>query len=163
MLPRGEATKVKCQIHFGSVPEGMPMIFELEEDIKRLDRLELGGELTKITAGISSHVTSLVSNNTDRNIFLKRRTKLVEYTWLSQFYQLKSPQPNLHSRRGETSFQSYLTSRSRTRWMGATGRHESARRKLAIDFPRNATTRSWCLCKSLRWCWLLKIWSLKSS
>ena len=91
------------------------MILELEEDIELLNRLELGEELTKITAGTSSHVTSLVSNNTDRNIFLKREQNWVEYTWLSQFYQLKSPQPKLHSRRGETSFQSYLTSRSRTR------------------------------------------------
>ena len=58
------------------VPEGMPMIFELEEYIELLDRLELGGEVTKITPGTSSHVTSLVSNNTDRNIFLKRKTEL---------------------------------------------------------------------------------------
>ena len=28
MLPKGEATKVKCQVRIGSVPEGMPMIFE---------------------------------------------------------------------------------------------------------------------------------------
>lgn len=88
MLPRGEATKVKCQIHFGPVPERMPMIFELEEDIKLLDRLELGGELAKITAGTSSHVTSLVSNNTDRNIFLRRRTEL------GREHMVKSVLPN---------------------------------------------------------------------
>ena len=27
MLPKGEATKVKCQVYFRPVPEGMPMIF----------------------------------------------------------------------------------------------------------------------------------------
>ena len=70
MLPKGEATKVKCQVPFGPVPEGMPMIFELPEG------LELGEELTKITPGTSSHVTILVRNNTDRNILLKRRTEL---------------------------------------------------------------------------------------
>ena len=32
ILPKREATKVKCQIHFGPVPERMPMIFEPKED-----------------------------------------------------------------------------------------------------------------------------------
>ena len=78
MLPKGEATKVKCQIHFRSVPEpeGMPVIFEPKEDRELPDGLELGEELTKITPGTSSHVTILVRNNTDRNILLKRRTEL---------------------------------------------------------------------------------------
>ena len=75
-LPKGEATKVRCQIHFGPVPEGMPMIFEPKEDGELPDGLELGEELTKIAPGTSSHVTILVRNNTDRNILLKRRTEL---------------------------------------------------------------------------------------
>ena len=75
MLPKGEATKVKCQIHFGPVPEGMPVIFEPKEDSELPDRLELDDELTKITMGTSSHVTILVRNNTDRNILLKCRTE----------------------------------------------------------------------------------------
>ena len=75
MLPKGEATKVKCQIHFGPVPEGMPVILEPKEDSELPDRLELDEELTKITMGTSSHVTILVRNNTDRNILLKRRTE----------------------------------------------------------------------------------------
>ena len=77
-LPKGEATKVKCQIHFGLVPEGMPMIFERKEDGELPGGLRLGEELTKITPGTSSHVTILVSNNTDRNILLKLRTDLVK-------------------------------------------------------------------------------------
>ena len=76
MLPKGEASKVKCQIHFGPVPEGMPVIFEPKEDSDLPDGLELGEELTKIAPGTSSHVTILVRNNTDRNILLKRRTEL---------------------------------------------------------------------------------------
>ena len=32
MLPKGEATKVKCQVHFGPVAEGIPMIFEPNGD-----------------------------------------------------------------------------------------------------------------------------------
>ena len=71
MLPKAEATKVKCQIHFGLVSEGMPMIFEPKEDSELPDGLELGEELTKIMPGTSSHVTILVSN-----ILLKCRTEL---------------------------------------------------------------------------------------
>ena len=41
MLPKGEATKVKCQIHFGPVPEGMPMIFEPKKDSELPDGLEV--------------------------------------------------------------------------------------------------------------------------
>ena len=52
MLPKGEATKVKCQVPFGPVPEGMPMIFELPEG------LELGEEITKTTLETSSHLSS---------------------------------------------------------------------------------------------------------
>ena len=44
MLPKGEATKVKRQIHFGPVPEGMPMIFEPIEDSELPEGLELGEE-----------------------------------------------------------------------------------------------------------------------
>ena len=51
MLPKREATKVKCQIHFGPIPEGMPMIFEPKEDSELPDGLELSEELTKITPG----------------------------------------------------------------------------------------------------------------
>ena len=76
MLPKGEATRVKCQIHFGPVPEGVPMIFEPREDSELPDGLELSEELTKIASGTSSHVTILVRNNTDRNIVIKRRTEL---------------------------------------------------------------------------------------
>ena len=49
MLPKGEVTKVKCQVHFGPVPEGIPMIFEPNGDSELPERLELGEELTKIT------------------------------------------------------------------------------------------------------------------
>ena len=76
MLPKGEATNVKCQVHFGPVPEGMPMIFELIGNSKLPEGLELSEELTKIMPGTSSHVTILVCNNTDRNILLKHRTEL---------------------------------------------------------------------------------------
>ena len=76
MLPKGEPTKVKCQVHFGPVPEGMPVIFEPNGDSELPEGLELGEELTKITPGTSSHVTILVRNNADRNILLRRRTEL---------------------------------------------------------------------------------------
>ena len=64
MLPKGEATRVKCQTHFGPVPAGMSMIFEPKEDSELQDGLELSEELTKIAPGTSSHVIILVRNNT---------------------------------------------------------------------------------------------------
>lgn len=85
--PKGEATKVKCQIHFGPVPEGMPKIFEPKKDGELPDGLELGEELTKIAPGTSSHVTILVRNNTDRHILLKRRAEL------GQVHMIKSVLP----------------------------------------------------------------------
>ena len=72
MLPKGEAMKVKCQVHLGPVPEGMQMIFEPNGDSRLTEELELGEALTKITLGTSSHVTILVRNNTERNILLKQ-------------------------------------------------------------------------------------------
>ena len=42
MLPKGEATKVKCQVHFGPLLKGMPMIFEPNEDSELPEGLELG-------------------------------------------------------------------------------------------------------------------------
>ena len=59
-----KATKVKCQVQFVPVPEGMPMIFEPNGDSELPEGLELGEEITKITPGISGHVTILVRNNT---------------------------------------------------------------------------------------------------
>ena len=76
MLPKGEAAKVKCRVHFGPVSEGMPMIFEPSGNSELPEGLELGEELTNITPGTSSHLTILVRNKTDRNILLKRRTEL---------------------------------------------------------------------------------------
>ena len=52
------------------------MIFEPKEDSGLPDGLELGGEVTKIALGTSSHVTILVRNNTDRSIVIKRRTEM---------------------------------------------------------------------------------------
>ena len=76
MLPKGEATNVKCQVHFGPVPEGMPMIFEPNGNSELPEGMERGEKLTKITPGTFSHMTILVRNNTDRNIMLKCRTEL---------------------------------------------------------------------------------------
>ena len=42
MLPKGEVTKVKCHVHFGPVPEGIPMIFESNGDSELPEGLELG-------------------------------------------------------------------------------------------------------------------------
>ena len=49
MLPKGEATKVMCQVHFSPVPERMLMIFEPNVDSGFPEGLELGEELTRIT------------------------------------------------------------------------------------------------------------------
>ena len=76
MLPKGEAMKVKCQVQFRPVPEGMPMTFEPKEDSTFPDRLELSEAVTKIVPGTSSHVTILVCNNTDRDVLLKCKTEL---------------------------------------------------------------------------------------
>ena len=100
MLPKGEATKVKCQIHFGPVPEGMPVIFEPKEDSELPDGLELGEELTKIAPGTSSHVTILVRNNTDRNILLKRRTELGRVHMVKSVLPIPNP-PDLKYTREE--------------------------------------------------------------
>ena len=100
MLPKGEATKVKCQIHFGPVPEGMPVIFEPKEDSELPDGLELGEELSKIAPGTSSHVTILVRNNTDRNILLKRRTELGRVHMVKSVLPIPNP-PDLKYTREE--------------------------------------------------------------
>ena len=98
MLPKGEATKVKCQVHFGPVPEGMPMIFELTEG------LELGEELTKITPGTSSHVTILVCNNTERNILLKRRTELGQVHMVKSVLPIPNPADQKYTQGEEKSY-----------------------------------------------------------
>ena len=97
MLPKGEATRVKCQIHFGPVPEGMPMIFEPREDSELPNGLELSEELTKITSGTSSHVTILVRNNTDRNIVIKRRTELGRVHMVKSVLPIPNPPDQKYS------------------------------------------------------------------
>ena len=64
------------------------------------DGLELGEELTKITPGKSSHVTILVSNNTDRNILLKRRTELGRIHMVKSVLPIPNP-PDQICTRGE--------------------------------------------------------------
>ena len=109
MLPKGEATKVKCQVHFGPVPEGMPMIFEPNGDSELTEGLELGEELTKITPGTSSHVTILVCNNTARNILLKRRTELGQVHMVKSVLQIPNS-PDQKYTRGEEKSYSAVTS-----------------------------------------------------
>ena len=87
LLPKGEVTKVKCQVQFVPVPEGMPVIFEPNGDSELPEGLELGEEITKITPGTSGHVTILVRNNTERNILLKRRTELGRVHMVKSVYQ----------------------------------------------------------------------------
>jgi len=109
MLPKREATRVKCQIHFGPVPEGMPMIFEPKEDSELPDGLELSEELTKITPGTSSHVTILVRNNTDRNIVIKRRTELGRVHMVKSVLPIPNP-PDQKYTQGEEKPYSGATS-----------------------------------------------------
>ena len=104
MLPKGEATEVKCQIHFGPGPEGMPVIFEPKEDSELPDGLELGEELTKIALGTSSHVTILVRNNTDRNILLKRRTELGRGHMVKSVLPIPDPADQKYAREGEEPY-----------------------------------------------------------
>ena len=47
--PLLQRQSLKCQVHFGPVPEGMPMTFEPNGDSEFTEGLELGEELTKIT------------------------------------------------------------------------------------------------------------------
>ena len=103
MLPKGEATKVKCKVHFGPVPEGMPMIFEPNGDSKLTEGLELGEQLTKIIPGTSSHVTILVRNNTERNILLKRRTELGQVHMVKSVLPIPNP-PDQKYTQGEKSY-----------------------------------------------------------
>ena len=103
-LPKGGATRVKCQIHFGPVPEGMPMIFEPKEDGELPDGLELGEELTKITPGTSSHVTILVSNNTQRNILLKPRTELGRVHMVKSVLPIPNPPDQICTRGKEKPY-----------------------------------------------------------
>ena len=109
MLPKGEATKVKCQVHFGPVPEGMPMIFEPNGDSELTEGLELGEELTKITPGTSSHVTILVRNNTERNILLRRRTELGQVHMVKSVLPIPNP-PDQKYTQGEEKSYSAVTS-----------------------------------------------------
>ncbi|PFX27046.1 Transposon Ty3-G Gag-Pol polyprotein [Stylophora pistillata] len=104
MLPKGEATTVKCQTHLGPVPEGMPVIFEPKEDSELPDGVELGEELTKITPGTSSHVTILVHNNTDRNILLKRRTELGWVHTVKSVLPIRNTLDQKYSRRVEEPY-----------------------------------------------------------
>jgi len=79
---------VKCQVHFGPVPGGMPVIFEPAGSQKGL---ELSEELAQITPGTSSHVTILVRNNADRNILLKRRTELGRVHMVKSVFPMPNP------------------------------------------------------------------------
>ena len=94
----------KCQIHFGPVPEGMPVIFELKEDSEFPDELELGEEFTKIAPGTSSHVTILVRNNTDRNILLKRRTELGRVHMVKSASSIPNPADQKYTREEEEPY-----------------------------------------------------------
>ena len=98
MLPKGEATKVKSQFHFGPVPEGMPMIFEPYWDSELPEGLELGEELT------SSHVTLLVRNNTERNILLKRRTELGRVHMVKSVLPIPNPADQKYNQGEEKSY-----------------------------------------------------------
>ena len=103
MLPKGEATKVKCRIHLGPVPEGMPMIFEPKEESEIPDGLEVSEELTKISPGTSSQVTILVRNNTDRNILLKRRTELGRIHMVKSLLPIPVPADQTYIQKEETA------------------------------------------------------------
>ena len=103
MLPKGEATKVKCRIHLGPVPEGMPMIFEPKEESEIPDGLEVSEELTKISPGTSSQVTILVRNNTDRNILLRRRTELGRIHMVKSLLPIPVPADQTYIQKEETA------------------------------------------------------------
>ena len=109
MLPKREATKVKCQVHFGPVPEGMPMIFEPNGNSELPEELELGEELAKITPGTFSHMTILVCNNTDRNILLKRRAELGHVHMVKSVLPIPNP-PEQKYTQGEQEPHSGVTS-----------------------------------------------------
>ena len=103
MLPKGEATKVKCRIHLGPVPEGMPMIFEPKEESEIPDGLDVSEELTKISPGTSSQVTILVRNNTDRNILLKRRKELGRIHMVKSLLPIPVPADQTYIQKEETA------------------------------------------------------------
>ena len=67
MLPKGQPR---------ACSRGMPIIYEPKEESEIPDGLEVREEFAKISPGVSSQVTILVRNNTDRIILLKCRTEL---------------------------------------------------------------------------------------
>ena len=111
MLPKGEPTKVKSQVHFGPVPEGMPMIFEPNEIIELPEGLELGEEITKTTPETSSHLTILVCNNTDRNILLKRRTELGQVHMVKSVLPIPNPPEQKYTQGEENKWFTVLDQR----------------------------------------------------
>jgi len=140
MLPKGEATRVKCQIHFGLVPEGMPMIFEPKEDSELPDGLELSEELTKIIPLTSSHVPILVHNNTDRNIVIKRRTELGRVHMVKSVLPIPNP-PDQKYTQGEEKPYFRATSQQG---------HEQDEWEPPVDLSQLEENKQLIVCKMLR-------------
>ena len=125
MLPKGEARKVKCRIHLGPVPEGMPMIFEPKEESEIPDGLEVSEELTKISPGTSSQVTILVRNNTDRNILLKRRTELGRIHMVKSLLPIPVPADQTYIQKEKTAGATSHEGQKQDEWVpGAFARND---------------------------------------
>ena len=73
-IAAGKTVKVKCQEHFGSLEEELPVVFEPKEAWS--GGLEVKGCLHRIKPGSSSHIYVPVSNNTEQEMTLRKRTQL---------------------------------------------------------------------------------------
>ena len=139
------------------------MIFEPKEDSGLPDGLELGGEVTKIALGTSSHVTILVRNNTDRSIVIKRRTEMGRVHMVKSVLPIPNP-PDQKYTQGEEKPYSGATSQQG---------HEQDEWEPPVDLSHleeNEQLIAKCYDKKLMplqeammMLAVLRIWSLKSS
>ena len=75
-IAAGGTVKVKCQVHFGPLEEDLPVVFEPKEEGAWSGGLEVKGCLHRIKPGSSSHIYVPVSNNTEQEMILQKRTEL---------------------------------------------------------------------------------------
>ena len=136
-----EATKVTCRIHFGPVPEGIPIILETKED----GEIPGGLELSTLPRNIQPrdypgpHImeTETFCSNAEQN-------------WAKYMVKSVVPIPNpsdekdIQEEKKPYSGATPHEDHKQDEWEPPIG---LVRRKRTTDCPGRATTRGWCLCK----------------
>ena len=66
---------MQVQVHFGPLEEDLPVMFKSKEERVGSGGLEVKGCLHRIQSGSSSHIYVPVSNNTEQEMTLRKRTE----------------------------------------------------------------------------------------